>query len=273
MNAGLVLVILAERLGAEAALRHAAAAAAALPEPTVRALHVRVEPLSTILPTEDMMTRQQEDALRHEAAAEGAALHLVYEAWAKLLSAGIAADWEDLAGTEATQIRRHAADAALLVMAAPTAATCGHALQAFHTALFDVHRPLLAVPPGHQAAPVQRILIGWKEGEVSRRAVKAASPWLRHATEVQTVRVGEADEGELAAADQLLASLGVHATARAIAEDGLTDGERLLAEAQAVRADWLVMGAYRRNQLIEWVLGGITRTVLHQAHLPVFMLH
>jgi nucleotide-binding universal stress UspA family protein len=53
----------------------------------------------------------------------------------------------------------------------------------------------------------------------------------------------------------------------------LADGERLLAEAQAVQADWLVVGAYRRNRLVEWVLGGITRTVLDQARLPVFMKH
>lgn len=121
--------------------------------------------------------------------------------------------------------------------------------------------------------PIRRILIGWKEGDVSRRAIEAALPWLRQAADVQIVRVGEADDGELAAGDQFLASLGVQATTRMVAENGLADGGRLLAEARAVQADWLVMGAYRHNRLVEWVFGGITRTVLDQAQLPVFMMH
>lgn len=273
MDAGLILAILAERTGADATLSHAAAAAMALSEPTVCALHIRVDPLSTIMPTEEILSKEQEETLLREGEAEGAAIKLVYEAWVKKLPADLVADWEDLTGTEAAQIGQHAKEAALLVMAVPTAATRGHALQAFHAALFDVHRPLLAVPPNHQAAPIQRILIGWKESEVSRRAIEAALPWLRQAADVQVVRVGEADDGELASADQFLASLGVRATTRTVAENGMADGERLLEVAQAVQADWLVMGAYRHNRLVEWVFGGITRTVLDQAQLPVFMKH
>ncbi len=273
MDAGLILAILAERTGADATLSHAAAAAMALSEPTICALHVRVDPLSTIMPTEEILSKEQEETLLREGEAEGAAIKLVYEAWVKKLPADLVADWEDLAGTEAVQIGQHAKEAALLVMAAPTTTTRGHALQAFHAALFDVHRPLLAVPPDHQAGPIRRILIGWKEGEVSRRAIEAALPWLRQAADVQVVRVGKADDGELAAADQFMASLGVNAAARAVAENGMADGERLLAEARAVQADWLVMGAYRHNRLVEWVFGGITRTVLDQAQLPVFMKH
>jgi nucleotide-binding universal stress UspA family protein len=270
MDAGLILAILAERMGADAALSHAAVAAMALSEPTICALHVRVDPLSTIMPTEEILSKEQEETLLREGEAEGAAIKLVYEAWVKKLPADLVADWEDLAGTEATQISQHAKEAALLVMAAPTTATRGHALQAFHAALFDVHRPLLAVPPDHQAVPIRRILIGWKEGDVSRRAIEAALPWLLQAADVQIVRV---DDGELAAGDRFLARLGVQVTTRTVAENGLADGERLLAEARAVQADWLVMGAYRHNRLVEWVFGGITRTVLDQAQLPVFMMH
>lgn len=272
MEASLVLVVLAERGGAEAALRHAAIAAAVLPGPFIRVLHVRVDPRSTITP-EEIMTKRQEETLLRAGEAEGADLRKVYEAWAQQLPAGIIADWQDLPGTEAAQIKLHAKKAALLVIPAPTTATRGHALQACHTALFDVHRPLLAVPPDHHAGPVQRIVIGWKEGEVTRQAVKSALPWLAQAADVQVVRVGEPDNGELAAADQYMASLSIRATARAVAEAGLADGERLLAEARTTAADWLVMGAYRHNRLVEWVLGGMTRTVLHQARLPVFMQH
>ena len=47
----------------------------------------------------------------------------------------------------------------------------------------------------------------------------------------------------------------------------------LLAEAAAMKADWLVMGAYRHNRIVEWALGGVTRTVLREARLPLFLVH
>lgn len=158
-------------------------------------------------------------------------------------------------------------------MAAPAERTRGHALQAFHTALFDVRKPLLAVPVAHQATQGDRVMVGWKDSDASRRAIGAAAPWLRRATTVEVVRVGEADPGELAAAGRLLADLGVRATARAVAEDGLSDGGRLLAEAAAMQADWLVMGAWRHNRLVEWMLGGVTSIVLREARLPLFLVH
>ncbi len=271
MDAQSVLVILAEQAGAEAALSHAAAAA--LPRTTIRVLHVRVDPMSTIMPTEEILSKKREEALLREGEIEAAALRPVYEAWAGGLPAGLVAEWLDVAGTEALRIGQYAKDAALLVMAAPEPASRGHALQAFHAALFDVRRPLLAVPSDHRAGPVRRILVGWKDGEASRRSIGDALPWLRQAANVQVVHVGEPDKGEPAAADQFLASRGIKAAARAVAEDGIAVGERLLAEAQAVRADWVVMGAYRHNQLMEWVLGGITRTILDQARLPIFLRH
>ena len=38
-----------------------------------------------------------------------------------------------------------------------------------------------------------------------------------------------------------------------------------------VRADLLVMGAYGHTHLREWMFGGVTRTVLYEADLPVLM--
>lgn len=273
METGSILVVLAERFSAEAALRHAAVAVQALPGAAITALHVQVEPRSTIVPTEEMMSERTERTMSQAEVAEGAALRTIFDAWAGQLQPGLSTKWEDLVGTEADQIRRHAAGAALLVMQAPAEQTRGHALQAFHTALFDVRKPILAVPVTHRAGQVARILIGWKDSEASRRAIEAAAPWLRQATTVDVVRVGEADPGELAAAERFLVGIGVRATARAVAEDGFSHGERLLAEAAAMKAEWLVMGAYRHNRIVEWMLGGVTRTALREARLPLFLMH
>lgn len=267
-----ILVVLAERFGAEVALQHAVVAVEALPGAAITALHVQVDPRSTIMPTEEVMSEQTEREMSQEAAAEGATIRAIFDAWATRFP-GLVTNWKDLVGTEAGQVTRHAAGAALLVMAAPTQQTLGYALQAFHTALFDVRKPLLAVPATHRAAKIDRILVGWQDNEVTRRAIEAAAPWLRRASTVEVVRVGKADSGELSAAGQFLTDIGVRAPARAVAEDGLSDGERLLAEAAAMKADWLVMGAYRHNRIIEWALGGVTRTVLREAQLPLFLVH
>ncbi len=102
---------------------------------------------------------------------------------------------------------------------------------------------------------------------VSYRAVQAALPWLQKAGAVQVVHVGD-HAGELAVAEQFLSGLGVRAALHAVPGNGLADGERLLAEAEALDADWLVMGAYRRRQIVEWMLGGVTRTVLGTSTVP-----
>jgi nucleotide-binding universal stress UspA family protein len=48
-------------------------------------------------------------------------------------------------------------------------------------------------------------------------------------------------------------------------------GHLLLSQAVAFRADLLVMGAYGHSTLRERLFGGVTRTVLYQAGLPVLM--
>jgi nucleotide-binding universal stress UspA family protein len=50
-------------------------------------------------------------------------------------------------------------------------------------------------------------------------------------------------------------------------------GVALLEEAHAAGADLLVMGAFTRGRVAEFVLGGATREVLAAADLPVLMQH
>ena len=45
----------------------------------------------------------------------------------------------------------------------------------------------------------------------------------------------------------------------------------MLSQAAAFGADLLVMGAYSHSRLHEWMFGGVTRTVLYEAGLPVLM--
>jgi hypothetical protein len=129
MDSELVLAILTDQIGAKKVLRHAACAAESLRHHTIAALHVRVDPLSTILPTEEVMSEAQERALKEEGEQEAAAIFAVFEAWRGKDNEN--AKWEDVFGTIEAQVRQHAADARLLVIAAPRSESRGHARQAF----------------------------------------------------------------------------------------------------------------------------------------------
>ena len=55
--------------------------------------------------------------------------------------------------------------------------------------------------------------------------------------------------------------------------DGHNAGEALLMRANDLGANLLVMGAYARSRMREFVFGGATRYVLEHANIPVLMSH
>lgn len=270
MSASTILVLLAERLGAEECLKAAWAAAGALSEPRIAALHVRVDPLSTILPTEEVLPGTQQRHMQLAAAEEGEALRAIYERWRRDVG-GAFDGWEDVAGVETSEVARHGAGAALIVMAAPTQTSGGRSREAFHAAMFETHRPVLVVPRGYEARGVRRICVAWKESDVTINAIRAAMPWLRHADEVRVVHVGDSSPHHIENAGSLLAKHGVRTTMHLVSANGMSDGQRLLSEAHG--ADWVVMGAFAHGRLMEWILGGVTQAVLERARIPVFMVH
>ena len=268
-----ILAVLMDHAGAAACLEAAGHAAAALPAPRVLALHVRLDPDSTIIPSEEILTQRQRAALALEAESEAAALHAIFAEWHAGRPAGLAADWLDVTGQAGETVGRHGAAAALVVMAAPVPHARGQVQEAFHAALFDTHRLLLRVPHPGPVAPPRRIAIGWKDSAVCRAAIAQGLPWLRAAEAVDLLHVVARDKAELLAAEALLRGHGIAASPHALPRGEAPVGRQLLAEAATLQADWLLIGAYRRPQAVEWLLGGVTRTVLQEATLPVLLQH
>ena len=50
-------------------------------------------------------------------------------------------------------------------------------------------------------------------------------------------------------------------------------GARLMAEAERRKADLIVMGRYGHLRLREWLLGGVTYNLLHEAPVPLLIAH
>ena len=68
-----------------------------------------------------------------------------------------------------------------------------------------------------------------------------------------------------------LARHGVEVDIQRVSSGGEDIGRVLLSQAASFGADLLVMGAYGHSRLSEWIFGGVTKTVLREAELPVLM--
>jgi nucleotide-binding universal stress UspA family protein len=138
-------------------------------------------------------------------------------------------------------------------------------------------RPIIVFPPRGRVSQVRRILVAWNATRESIRAVADAMPLLAKADAVEVLvadhqRRAE-EHGQEPGADiaRHLARHGAHVEVRRLSSEGKDVGSLLLSQAAAFRADLLVMGAYGHSHLREWMFGGVTRTVLYEAGLPVLM--
>lgn len=265
----IILAVLADRHGARSCLEAAFAAARAVGG-EVAALHVAVDPATTILPTEEILTDDRRAAILRDEAAERRAVRDAYDAvLADLGPAGFR--WIDAAGTETTAVDAQAAGAALIAIAVPERHYAGDAQEAFHTALFDTGRPVLVVPRSWRHRPVRRIAVGWHQDAACRRAVVDARPWLDRAEAIRVLAVDGGDVASLDGARDLFHDIGLTAEFAAVDAAEASRGDALLLAVGD--ADWLVIGAFRRGRFLDWLFGSVSETVLRDATMPVFLAH
>lgn len=145
--------------------------------------------------------------------------------------------------------------------------------------LFDAGRGLLLLPPKTAVrSPIKTVLIGWTDTRQSARAVAEALPLIGQATEVHVVTVREEAHGRMGGAEVLadisthLARHGVEATATVL-DTETSPTEAILAEAERISADLIVVGAYGHSRFREWVLGGVTADLLNSSPVPLFLAH
>jgi len=141
--------------------------------------------------------------------------------------------------------------------------------------LVESGRPALVLPYAGPLEPMgNTVLLAWKETPEAARAVSAALPWLRKASRVHAVCYGDEAGASLKKLQHYLAAQGV---ADVSLHDGGADegdaGDKLLSTAADVGADLLVMGCYGHSRAREWILGGVTQTILASMTLPVLMSH
>lgn len=147
----------------------------------------------------------------------------------------------------------------------------------FEACLFDADVPVLAVPEkAVWTSEPQRILIAWNDGAEALAAAKVALPLTAKATQTDicvirpsTLGSDRSDPGGRLA--QLLARAGARVEITVAAEHGPDIATQLLRRAREKGADLLVMGGYGHSRLREAVLGGVTRSMLKEATLPILL--
>jgi nucleotide-binding universal stress UspA family protein len=145
-------------------------------------------------------------------------------------------------------------------------------------ALFGSGRPLIVVPFDHkQGLKLERITICWDGSRPAARAIADSLPLLRRAKSIDIVVVtGERDKsGEITGTNMRrhLARHGINVEIKHITGGGAGVQNAILAHAAETGADFMVLGGYGHSRLREFILGGVTRSILRSMTVPVLMSH
>jgi nucleotide-binding universal stress UspA family protein len=144
--------------------------------------------------------------------------------------------------------------------------------------IFHSGRPALLLPrAGGSGHRFEDVVIGWDGGRAAARSVADALPLCSIAKSVRLVHVGgeprRGEAGEIASIQRNLRLHDIAAKIEVIAAAERDAGSALMAYAAETGADLLVMGGYGHARAQEFILGGATRSVLHDVRLPVLMSH
>jgi nucleotide-binding universal stress UspA family protein len=143
--------------------------------------------------------------------------------------------------------------------------------------IVDSGKPCLIVPYIETGkSRLQNVIVAWNNTRESSAALTAAIPFLQNASSIHVVAdipFTKLDEFSLQFESHLTANgVTVKPTFRCNTETELV-GDYLLSIAADNGADLLVMGCYGHSRAREFILGGVSRTILRTMTLPVLMVH
>jgi nucleotide-binding universal stress UspA family protein len=136
-------------------------------------------------------------------------------------------------------------------------------------------KPILAVPDDAKGLNLGgTALSAWDGSRAASEAVAAAVPLLQLA---DCVTIVEVDDGSLEApAEEAAAYLsrhGIHPQIVRVPAEGDPASSVILAKANSERYAWLVMGGFSHSRFVEALFGGVTRRMLLESPIPLFLAH
>ena len=146
-------------------------------------------------------------------------------------------------------------------------------------AVLGAGRPVLVVPYACDINSIgKRIMLVWRGGPESSRALHDSMPLLRSAKQVHVMSIqgyggDEAFESHNADICNLLKQYEVNAIGENHVTAGLSVGDMLLNRCADEGIDMLVMGAFSQSRRGSQVLGEVGRYLLEYMTVPVLMSH
>ena len=133
---------------------------------------------------------------------------------------------------------------------------------------------LVPAKSGRAYDPTGPALIGWDGSYEAANAVRGALGLLKLASDVRVVRVEEASEALFPSTRLLeyLSRYGVHAELEVDSNEQMA-GALLLEHALDSGVETLVIGGYSHSRIGEYLFGGVTRTLLTDCPVALFVAH
>lgn len=144
--------------------------------------------------------------------------------------------------------------------------------------IFGSGRPVLLMPDNvSPEITLAVVVVAWDGSRVAARAISDALPFLKFAQTVRLVEMtGEKPlEGtsSVAALQNQLQSHDITATVDTIEVGDASAGEVLTDYCARQHAELLVMGAFGHTRMRDFVMGGVTKFIVHHTPLPVLLSH
>ncbi len=144
--------------------------------------------------------------------------------------------------------------------------------------LFESGRPVVFVPfIQKEGMGLDHVMVCWDGSRAATRAIGDAMPFMEKAKQVDVVMVASeaGKSGDVPGADlgQHLARHGIKVDVKRITSPDIDTASTILSYAADASTDLIVMGGYGHSRLREFVLGGVTHSLLESMTVPVLMSH
>ncbi|MDL2398322.1 universal stress protein [Rhizobium mayense] len=142
--------------------------------------------------------------------------------------------------------------------------------------LFESGRPLVLFPPDNFCGRIDTAAIAWDGSAALSRALTGARLFLEGASRVVLISVIDdklIDETARHRLATVLRNAGLNVEAVSVKAHGEQAGNVIQSVAKENYADLLVAGAFGHSRLREFILGGVTRSLLTTLEVPVLLSH
>ena len=268
----LILALLTGTETAPATLAGAERLSVLLGGARIEAMVMRIAPISTIMVTEEVLTKVQEKKIHDHEVERAAALQRIFNAWASKLGGTKEPRWIDEEGMTETLVERWGQRADYIVVGRPEAHADRAAHDALHAAVFATARPVLMMPPSSTAGFGKTVAIAWRDDKFSLHALLASLRCLSLAEQVH-VLMGRRPGDTPPKIPDVLIEHDIEVTGHELPIGKEVFGAQLLATAHELHADLLVMGAFVHSAWHNLLFGGVTKYILAHADIPVLMRH